>query len=229
MKAPQKSQLLSSTAAREALAGKSEQAFLSVINTIESLSGRYDALETLYTTPDPSRTLESHALQYRETHQKAAERAAAEVAAVLESLKALENRYIDEAEKKAGLHNQLPTHIAAELRAALRGMTQKERDKAITEAIKNGDVAVIQAVRESPNHLLTGKVSIPHDAIYGEFVRRADPEIESKIEDVNSARNHLNFAYEAFSRDANKMRDPLLEAKADQQKEQTDNAKKLLD
>ena len=207
---------LSSTAAREALAHRSEVEFKSTIHAIEKIGSLYDAVTTLHSTPDPALTKEGRAQRYKERHEKALQLTRDLVDRVAHDLGNLTQEAVQRAEAKAGLSRHLPHAEAAELRTALRSLPEAERNGAIVDAAKRGDVDVLLAVKDA-SPLLTGKIGVPVQTLIREYVERAAPELPALIKDAESAATHFELALDSFMTNTRKLRDPILEARAEEQ------------
>lgn len=220
---------MSSRAAREALSQHSEPEFLRVFHAIETASELYDSLETLHSTPNPEITKSARALKYKSQLDKAQKAARDHAMRAADGLDALERDLRQKAESAAGLHAPIPESTLAEIRGALRGMSQKDRDQAIADAFSAGDIATIKAAIKSPSAVLTGTIEAPIETMTAELINRAAPDFNDKMQAIQHAENFLGLAVDAFVKGAEKMRDPRLEAEAVKQMEATSEAERQLE
>lgn len=145
-----------------------------------------------------------------------------------DSLDALERKVRYNAEAAAGLHEAMPEATLSEIRTALRGMSQNDRDQAVTEAFNAGDIPTVKAVLKSPSAMLAGTLKAPVKPMTDELISRAARELSSQLEAIEHAENFLNLSVDSFMKGAEKMRNPRLEAEAQQQIEATSEAEAAL-
>ncbi|TIM32153.1 MAG: hypothetical protein E5Y63_04625 [Mesorhizobium sp.] len=122
------------------------------------------------------------------------------------------DRLRHEAKGKAGLLATYPD--TKEIRDVLRGMTPEDRDAAILHAVSKGDHAVIAALQA--HELLVGPTSRPLKSIVDDFVAARAPEEMAKIQDLDTAEEHLTFAYQQFGKSIQAMRDIQAERDGEQ-------------
>lgn len=197
----------------------SDPSFVRAWRTLDEVGDTFDALVGLYSNPSPDRTVESHALKYKDAHQKARDRMLKRVEDALLDLDAVRQSRRREAEIKAGLHSPVSDTVAAEIRATLRQMTPDDRNRAIREAALSGDAAVVNAVRSAPTSMLTGGHTVPLDEIVEQMVLQADPELQQVNDDVDMASSLLAGGMKQFNKLTAEIRDPLAEARGEAQRE----------
>src|SRR6185312_16387047 len=117
-----------------------------------------------------------------------------------------------EARGKAGLLTDYGN--AEELRAVLRAMPQKDRDAAILDAATVGDAAVMAAIQA--HELLVGPTSVPLTTITDTYVADRAQEEVALMAGMDSAEEHLELAFGAFSKSAAEMRDLPAEVRGDE-------------
>nr|BBD50120.1 hypothetical protein [Haliea sp. ETY-M] len=193
------------------------------------LSSLYDSLATLHDTPDPSRTKESRALRYKQQHETATKKATQ----LLERATANREQLIQDARaaayERTGLNQTLPHAEAQEMRAALRELSEEDRTKALQRASQAGDAKLLKAVLDAPSPVLIGPISMPLNTMVDVMLDNAAPDHRQDIQDAESAFTHFEIALEAFTTSTEGMRDPLLEAAAEQQQEAITKAERDLD
>jgi len=227
-----KSVMLSSKMLRQTMSEKGltgTYAFVRTVTAIDELNRLRDALEVLHSTPSPNLTKEGRALRYKQQFDKAAAAAERAAMAATEALNDHEAALIRDAEIRAGLHKHVPEATQQEIRAALRSMSQEDRDRAVREAAQRGDANVIQAVRNAPSPLLTGAITAPMESLVGLLIQKTAPELGQQRQDVEVAYMHLQGATGAFGKEANAMRDPQLESAAGAQEAATKAADAAID
>jgi len=208
--------------------GRNSYAFVRARTAIDQMSSLFDSLDTLHRTPSPNMTMEGRALRYRQQFEKAMQASKQSALAAVEALNAHEAELVRDAEIAAGLHKHVDTATAQEIRSALRAMSQAERDRVVREAALAGDATIIQAIRSAASPLLTGPISVPMDEMIRVMIEQASPELGAQLEDISTAADLLEGAVAAFTREAQSRRDPMLEARAEQQSEATRRAEAAL-
>lgn len=225
MKAPRiKPAFLNPKNARSSLSGAD---FHPVVSTIEKLSGLYDSLEKLQTVKDPDLTPEKRAMTYRDNWKKANESARNSLMRSADHLDALERNYREEAAHKAGLNKPLSESAAQEIRATLRAMPQKERDKVLRDAALNGDAMILKAVRDAASPWLVGEITVPVETLVDELVQNRVPELRQQLDALHEADNRLKMAGDAFMKETNAMREPHLEHIGDKAAQEALEAKRM--
>jgi hypothetical protein len=203
---------VSSTGARKRLEHLSDPVFSRTLNTLDQMAAIYEGVLGIRNNQSPLNTREANALDYKKAAdaaitraQEVAQRAHAEIAERMADLSI-------QAEKNAGIHSELPG--SAEIRAALRGMSQKDRDAAILEAVARGDQFLMSAVLHAPSPITTGAVTMPREALMKDFVQRANPTLESEMADLEFALQSVVLASQGFQNGAKKLRDIGAEERA---------------
>lgn len=210
--------LLSSKVARQQLAHRAQRhAYVRAFTAIDQLGGLHDALQRLHATPDPTLTKEARAMRYRKQFDTAMASSKSAAFAAVEALTQHEAEIKRDAEIKAGLHAAIPEAQLQEVRAALRALPESERDRVVREAARNCDVAVIRAIRDASTPLLTGKLSVPVEELVAVAVVAANPGIEEELSDIHTALQLVDGAVSSFVKEAEALRDPVLETRAAEQ------------
>ena len=219
---------LSSASARKRLLESKVSEVGRVFYAVDGLGALNDALHKLATTADPNLTKESRALKYAKQYEIALKKAQTDATNAALSLDEAKQRLRTEAEIKAGLHNPLSESAAQEIRTALRNMTQKQRDDALTRAAEVGDMATLRAVRQAPSPLLVGAINCPIDSMIEHLIQTASPELSDQLNDIDHAETALHLAFDAFRTAANRLRDPVLESQAKQHEQEASEAERAL-
>ncbi|TIL72281.1 MAG: hypothetical protein E5Y65_26030 [Mesorhizobium sp.] len=183
-----------------------------VFAALGQLSGLWDGLDATRSAVDPTMTREAAALKYKAGFEKATTLATAAVRASGSKIMEARDRLRHEARGKAGLLATYPD--TKEIRDVLRAMTQEDRDAAILHAVSKGDHAVIAALQA--HELLVGPTSRPLKSIVDDFVAARAPEEMAKIQDLDTAEEHLTFAYQQFGKSIQDMRDLQAERDGEQ-------------
>ena len=143
--------MLYSAIARKNLTEHEELAVRSSASS--TVAQMFEAFECLQSAPDPLKTAEANALAYKAAHEEPRR-----------ARMRWSNQQIDgvcrpggehqaiSAREKAGLTK--PSPHAAEIRAAFRSMTQKERDEAMGRAIDRGENEVLASIIDVPRMLI---------------------------------------------------------------------------
>ncbi|WP_417309850.1 hypothetical protein [Devosia sp.] len=205
---------LSSKAARDALNHVSGGVYDGVLSTIDNLAALHDGLAAVRMHADPLQTPEANAMAYKKKFDSVKEQAEKLLHARVTALVQHEASVIADAQVKAGIDKRPPAADA--IYQALRGMTQKERDAAVLEAINAGDRVVIAAIRHSPSPLLTGKFTVPVETTVEHYLNQHAPELHQEQENIESALHFLNLAAGGFWKSTGEMRDLAAEERAEQ-------------
>ena len=110
----------------------------------------------------------------------------------------------------------------------LRGVSQKEREQLIQDAVDNGDIAIMQAVLKSPSPTLIGKHSLPIDSLTEQFIRKANPDYDDTMSAIKDVEFRLTSATDGFYKEASKIRDRDSEVLAQREHETTSRANEQL-
>ncbi|MGC4026210.1 MAG: hypothetical protein QM744_14340 [Mesorhizobium sp.] len=93
-------------------------------------------------------------------------------------------------------------------------MSDKDRNRAIADAIANGDTAVIASLRNvSP--MLIGHTTVPVRELIQMHVNKVVPGLEAELADCETALYNLDLARQTFEKEAEKMRDLKAEQDAE--------------
>lgn len=204
---------LSSAAAREALDHVSNPVYDGLFNTIDNLASLYDGLEAVRHNADPTQTAEANAIAYKRKYDGVKEQAQKLIDNRVAAIVAHEAKVVADANAKAGLDKRPPQADA--VWATLRGMTQKDRDAAVLDAINRGDRVVIGAIVHSLSPLLTGTFTVPIETTVEHFLSMHAPELAEERENIETALNFLSNAAGAFKQTTEKMRDLAAEERAE--------------
>lgn len=143
-----------------------DRAILGALDVQRRMVEAYEALENIRKTRNPNDTASQHLARAADAYERMAMVSARNSDAALNTIKGRRNEIDLQVEKALGLHNSLD---AAEIRQALRGMTQEARGAAIQAAIENKDGAVLQAVFTG-REISTGVTDVQRNS----FRRRAE-------------------------------------------------------
>jgi hypothetical protein len=182
------------------------------VAVIDQLATVWTALDTVRRTADPTLTEEARALRYRAAWERAAESATAAVRRAATKLAEAQDRLRREARGRAGLLTDYGS--AEEIRSVLRGLSQEDRDAAISHAATVGDAHVMAAIQA--HELLVGPTTIPIRMLTDDYVAQRAPEQVASIADMGAALEHLELAFGQFSRSAADMRDLRAEVRGDE-------------
>ena len=111
------------------------------------LTAAVESLEKLIATPDPTETSAKHTQRVAEASRKLEARVAEIRDKIHDDARAGAETLTRRAEERAGLTE---SPYAAEVRAAVRSMTPKARDKALVQAMEDGDGATIATLTNAP-------------------------------------------------------------------------------
>lgn len=195
------------------------------LQSIDALGGLYDALRKTHEAVNPHETPEARAMRYEKQFNSAVGKARELAMAAGEKLDTLAELIDKTAIAEAGLGK--PSANDAEIRAALRGMKQSERDKAVSAAFERGDRQVLNAIH-GQNPVVWGGTSKPIDQFFSAFIDTQAPEALARREAVNKITEGLNLAADAFTSAAVKWRDPLTAARGFAQEKQYSEAEAAL-
>lgn len=218
-----RSPLLSSAIARKSIGEKlaADSDFSYALGTIDQMGSLYDAMHAAQKSVSPHETIEARAMRY----EKQFEQAKAKAERVLENVYSrLQGRM--EAIRSAGLFQAglaSPPEGAQEIRAALRGMTPKERDKAISDAFERGDVQVLGSIRDA-NPVTWGGTGLPIDQQFDVYVDRVSPDLVEQRKAIRDTVQAIELATDAFLDAAGKWHDPLAAERGRQQQAEFERA-----
>ena len=220
--------LLSSKAIRDQLSHRAEAEFHGAATVIDDMRAKFEALRVLHATPDPAMTKEARALRYAKQLELARKHVLKAATNAVNHLSELEDKLRAAAISKAGLDKRLPPHEESEVRAALRGMTDKERTKAIVDAAQRGNSLLLNAVRYAPDVVTIGKHTAPVGELFELVLNNAAPDLKSSLADIEAAVNHVTLAAGAFGKHTEELRDPILEARGEENNAALREAEKAL-
>lgn len=218
-----RSPLLSSAIARKSIGEKlaADSDFSHALGTIDQMGSLYDAMHAAQKSVSPHETIEARAMRY----EKQFEQAKAKAERVLENAYGRLQAKM-EAIRSAGLFQAglaSPPEGAQEIRAALRGMTAKERDKAISDAFERGDVQVLASIRDA-NPVTWGGTGLPIDQQFDAFIDRMTPDLVEQRKAIRDTVQAIELATDAFLEAAGKWHDPLAAARGRQQQAEFERA-----
>lgn len=220
--------LLSSKAIRDQLSHRTESEFEGAAGVIDDMRAKFEALRVLHATPDPAMTKEARALRYAKQLESTRKYVLKAATNAVDHLTTLEEKICAAATSKAGLDKRLPPHEEAEVRAALRQMSDKERTRAITQAAERGDVYLLNAVRFAPSAVTIGPHTAAVDALFEMLLDSAAPTLKGDLADIETAVNHVTLAAGAFGKHSEALRDPILEARGEENNAALREAEKAL-
>lgn len=218
-----RSPLLSSKIARDGIGEKlaADLDFSHALAAIDKMGSLYDAMSAAQKSVSPHETIEARAMRY----EKQFNQAKAKAQAVLEdAYSRLQTRM--ETIRAAGLFQSglsSPPEGEQEIRAALRGMNQKDRDKALTDAFERGDVQVLASIRGA-NPVTWGGSTLPLDQQFDAFIDEVTPELVAQRKAIRDTVQALELATDAFLDAAGKWHDPLAAERGRQQQEEYERA-----
>jgi len=214
MRTPIRHPALTSKSAKLLLENSSSEVLKSAaIGTIDQLVAIADGLEAVRNVGDPMQTPEARAVKYRESHGKATDRADQLIRTAVDKIVDYEGKVLRDAYERAGIAR--PPAEAAEIRTALRTMTQKDRDKAIQQAMVNKDAAVIASI-QNVSPVLTGRFTTPVVKLTELYLDKYAPDLKAEQANIESALESLNIAASAFRQTAERLRDLDAEKRADE-------------
>ena len=217
---------LSSTSARKGLSQFAQYPEIEkVFRTIDNLRALDDALSAAMTARSPDETPEARAMRYSKQYDDATAKARELTKSAVNSLDAFANSANASALEKSGLSMTPPS--ATEIRAALRGMTPKERRALIEKAAQSGDVEILASIY-GKNPVLWGGTDLPLETVFSHFVDKMAPERAALVEAADTAAKHLELAYGGFSDSASRRRDPAAIEKGERMAEEFTEAEKML-
>ena len=195
------------------------------LGTIDRMGGLYDAIRQVNEAVNPDETPTARAMRYEKQFNKTVAEARSAALKAGELLGSYEHSIRAQAISKAGLSSQ-PLD-GPEIRSALRAMPQAERDRAVNEAFKRGDVEVLSSIH-GRNPVTWGGTTKPLDKQFQLYVETAAPEMVKEKEALEKTFEGLSLAVDAFVQSAEKWRDPLTAAKGFQQAEEFEAAEAAL-
>lgn len=218
-----RSALLNSETHRNALRpGADSRAEISqTLGAIDHMGTLYDTLRAVNEAVNPHETVEARCMRYEKQYLAAVKKARDVGLAAASKLDFYAKTLETEALEEAGLTAQSAN--AQEIRAALRTMPQKDRDKAILDAFGRKDTEVLSAIYRQ-NAVTWGGTKAPVEEHFKAYIREAAPDAMEKMEAVSKATEGLNLATDTFLRAADKWRDPLTAARGFQQAEEFEAA-----
>lgn len=208
-----RSPLLTNAISRPRLGHRAEPVFEALHATIDQLGNLYDGLDGVRENQSPLKTAEQNALDYRAKYDRARGRAEQLVKAQMQKLIDHQIAVETAANRSAGIH-QDPA-LGQEIRAALRGMTQEARDRAIVKAFEAGEPTVIAAVIHSPTAILTGEITAPVKTLTEQFVEKANPGLRADLNDTESALEILGLAWDSYQKATADLRDKGAETRGE--------------
>lgn len=204
---------LSSRAARASLSHVDHVAAIWVSRSIDDLSSLYDGLAAVRAAQNPLHTAEKRALDYKAKFDAAQKRSKEILDRAMSYIADFQLDAENAAREKAGLNRTVP--YAAEIRAALRSMTQEDRDKAMSDSLAAGDTEPLLACM-SASPILTGRFTTPMEVHLKLLLDTAAPEYVQAQEDLETMANHLSVAAGGFRVGTETMRDLNAEERGEQ-------------
>jgi hypothetical protein len=216
---------LSSRAARQSLGHVSHPAATWIARSIDDLSSLYDGLAAVRAAQNPLHTQEKRALDYKQKFEAAQIRSKEIIDRAVEQMANYQADVEAAARSKAGLDRPVPH--ASEIRAALRSMTQAERDKAMGDSLAAGDTEPLLACMGA-NPILTGRFTTPMEVHLKLLMETAAPELVQARADLEAMGNHLSMAASAFRTSTESMRDLNAEERGEQGEQLAADAERKL-
>jgi hypothetical protein len=204
---------LSSRAARTGLAHCKHFAATGIAQAIDQLGGLYDGLAAVRAAQNPMHTAEARAQAYKKQFEAAQKRGEEILKRGVDQMVSFQADAEDAAREKAGLNRSVPH--AAEIRSALRNMTQAERDKAMSDSLAAGDTEPLLSCMGA-NPILTGRFTTPMEVHLKLLMETAAPELVQARADLEAMGNHLSVAAGAFRKASEAMRDLNAEQRGEQ-------------
>ncbi len=202
-----RSALLNSTTTRNTLMpdATSIPEINQALGAIDQIGKVYDALRHVHGTVNPKETVEARAMRYEKQFVASITHARGMATQAAEKLDNLAQTIRARALAEAGL--AAAPASAQEIRAALRSLSQKERDKAIADAFKRGDAEVLASIYGS-NRVTWGGASQPLEAQFEQYIDKAAPEAVRQRDALEQTMQGLEMAVDTFVRSAQKWREP---------------------
>ena len=204
---------LSSRAAYASLSHCNHSAVTGITRAIDQLAGLYDGLASVRAAQNPMHTAEARAQAYKKQFEAAQKRAEEILRGAVGDMASFQADAESAARTKAGLDRSVPH--AAEIRSALRNMTQAERDKAMSDSLAAGDTEPLLSCMGA-NPILTGRFTTPMEVHLKLLMETAAPELVQARADLESMGNHLSVAAGAFRKASEAMRDLNAEQRGEQ-------------
>lgn len=201
---------------------------LPIVATISDLSRSRDGLVKLHATKDPNKSAEGNALHYRKQFEAQTAKAREKLINAGATLDALERRIMGEAFAKSGLDKPIGEAQAAEIRAVLRSMGDKERDKLLKEAALNGDALMLKAVRDAASPVLYGGTITPIETLINQLLHKTNPDLQAKLDALADADTRVRGAGDAYMKDVSELRDLQAESLAEKQQAELQEAERML-
>lgn len=195
--------------------------FRHVMAAIDRLGDLHEGLAAIRGTSDSRVTREARAERYAEQLAAAKGMKAKIINNVRHDLNARRDRLRNAAIEKSGLNGNYPQ--AEEVRSVLRSLSKEERDKAINEAVDNGDAWIVAAFVKMPD-LLTGKTSLSKAQLTDIFIKRATPELDVELDAIDTAFESLKLAEDTFDKHVEAMRDIEAENRANEDRRAVEEA-----
>ena len=190
----------------------------SAIMAIDQIGDIYDGIKEFRANPPPDMTRDGQEHHFRNSYANAMNTAETIVKSTREKLIAHESNLYKAARAKAGLERNRNDPELVEIRAALRGMSMADRDKALARALDTGDTSVIAAIQDVSS-VLIGETTTALDTMTGLFIERANPTIRDDLANVANAIDTFELTVTAFTGEVEKLRDLEAEREADRHKE----------
>ena len=223
-----RSPLLSSKAVRKLLEHRNNHEFRRAFSFLDESGKRFDALVTIHQNPDPRVSPERNAFLFRTSLDQSQKLVKRQAQDVMVALRDLEKRVIDESWSAAGLREPIPEAHLQEIRASLRGMTQKQRDAAVAAAAERGDAATMQAVLNAPSEVTHGQLTISAESLARRMAEQINPDLPQLLDDINTAFDRVEGAAVSFHRDTHPLRDVVAETRGDEQMRRSEQARQML-
>lgn len=199
--------------------------YRAIFETITGFGALHDALAAIRENPSPTETQASVALRYAKQFGTATDSAKRRLASAANTLQAMQNAAEDRMQQKTKLG--FATARDAEIRSVMRSLSDDDRIQFLNEAVKSGNAEILSSVMAAPAQLSSLKQhTIDHAR--ETFIKLHAPEFLEEVSYLDRAQQALELGFQAFSDAAEKMREPLLEARAREETQAFDDANAAL-
>ncbi|SDB02888.1 hypothetical protein SAMN02927930_00104 [Pseudidiomarina indica] len=189
---------------------------------IERFGQLVEGLAEMREKPDPFKTQAQINVEYGKRYEEALSAAKRSVEKSIERLVDAQDKARRNMIVKTKLDRVVPD--AQEIRAHLRGMTDKQRREFIAKSIDHGRFEVISAIVNTSLPELAGLTPELVTQYQMAYVEKVAPEYLEEEKAIQTAEQMLGMAFDSFRKQAEEMRDPHLEVEAIKMKEQADAA-----
>jgi hypothetical protein len=200
--------------------------FNAIKSTVGRLGDIVEALAAVREQADPTQPAAAVALEYGKQLTKAAESAQRYVQGAASRLQQAQDKAHSAMLAKTRIGT--PTAKAAEVRAVMRMMNEKDRLAFMQKSIDTGNAEIMAAILDAPAELSLLSQEVVNQA-RDQYVMQHAPEYIQVSEALDQAQLRLEMAYDAFLSESAAMRDSGLEFHATQGQQAAKDAKAGLD